>query len=110
MKKTSKLLSTHFSKTAIHAKCLAKGKLMQRNWTRLENFGIFFYVIFNCYCLSFIFGREIGHKVMDPLNLDIFIKFHYIIIYQDSTFLSFFRQLVRQLIMKICFTGYQVEF
>ena len=41
----------------------------------LENFDIYFCLLFHCYCQSFISGRETGHHPMPPTKFDIFLIF-----------------------------------
>ena len=42
-------------------KYLEQFKEIQENWTGLENFDIYFCVLFDCYCQSLISGSEAGH-------------------------------------------------
>ena len=52
---------TSFPHQNIREKYLEPSKEIKQNSTRLENFKIWFYIIFDCYYQKFISRREAGH-------------------------------------------------
>ena len=58
-----------------HDLLISKKNEVQQNWTEQENFDMYFYLFFNCFCQGVVSGRETGRWTMSPASFEFFLIF-----------------------------------